>query len=175
MDASSLLLAALGITANVLCHFALNHGNLLRSPLRRMIGGFLLGLAVVGAALAWLPMPGGSAAPETAGFAIALYLMLSFCYFNFINLNMTSIRIRLLRELLAADAAGLPRSEVLERYGAQHVLHVRLQRLLQAGEVRRVGDGYVLAGSAVRRIAWLFDLLRLLVTGRPYGKPFERA
>lgn len=175
MEVWPLLLSGLCTLANVLTHFALNHRERPRAPLRRLITGFLVGLGVLGVSLGMLRARQGAWELETAGLSLGLYLMLSFCYFNFINLNMTSIRIRLLRELLGAGEQGLLRTEVVGRYGAHHVLHVRLERLTQGGEVRHSGDAYVLAGSSVRVIAVIFDILRWLVTGRPYEKPFERA
>ena len=75
-------------------------------------------------------------------------LSLGFCYFTFVNLNYTSLRIRLLREFISHEGElALP--DILKKYSMQIILESRLTRLVNAGELLFDGESYC-SGEASR-------------------------
>ncbi|HEY6000430.1 MAG TPA: hypothetical protein VI078_14170, partial [bacterium] len=92
---------------------------------------------------------------------------LAFGYFIFLNLSRTSLHVRLVRELAAAPGQELPTAGLLERYGAGHVLDVRLQRLVGGGQLV-CARGRYRSGSRgdFVLLAHALDALKLLVLGR---------
>lgn len=155
-----------GLAGDVLLHVTISHiapgiGFLLRAALGLGAGAVVtaalsavaLGthpVSVLDAAMLWLV-------------AMLTFLALGFGYFNFVNLNVTSLRVRLLRELLEHYPNGLTREEIVQRYGAGTVLRLRLQRLVGSGHAIRRGDSYYLARRHVLLIAHVFTFLRRIV------------
>lgn len=88
----------------------------------------------------------------------------AFGYFNFVNLAIVSLQLRMLKEI--ANAGGpMPRQALLDRYGTAHVTDLRLERLVQGGHlVERNGRLYTgrLQFLAVARI---FDIVRRVIFG----------
>ena len=93
------------------------------------------------------------------------YGALSFGYFHFINLGETARRIRLLREL-ASSPKGLKWEEILERYNAQAMVGVRLQRLLRSGQLKLVDGYYTIESRTLLRMAAFMALLQRQILGR---------
>jgi hypothetical protein len=81
----------------------------------------------------WHVLATAHAAPEDAGALLALnafcYFALAYGYFGFVNLNLTSLRIRILAEILECGGE-LPTSELFARYGMDHVATIRMRRLI---------------------------------------------
>ena len=105
---------------------------------------------------------------DTAGLAltnIMTYLALAFGYFNFVNLTVASLRIRLLEEIQRAGGS-LERSQLLHLYSSDSVTCLRLARLVRGGHlVER--DGRLLIGKTrFLAVARVFDALRWLILGR---------
>ena len=88
---------------------------------------------------------GGDSATDAlalTGMNTVAALGFAFCYFNFVNLTIASLRIRVLEEI--ADSGGwLPRAALLDRYGTGSVADIRLERLVGGGHlVERNGRLY---------------------------------
>ena len=100
-------------------------------------------------------------------------LAFAFGYFNFVNLTVASLRIRILEEL--ADAGGrLPRADLLDRYGTTSVADLRLQRLVGGGHlVERNGRLYT-GRLQFLLVARIFDGLRWLIFGPAYAAALRR-
>ena len=93
----------------------------------------------------------------------AACIALAFCYFNFVNLNYTSLRIRMLRELLTHEN-GVSMDELKARYSADVVLDLRLKRLVSSNQLRFDGARYQLGGSrTLLAIGMLIDAIRSLL------------
>src|SRR6202044_731040 len=75
------------------------------------------------------------------------YVALSFCFWAFINLNLTSIRIRALRHLLQVGGTATI-SDLLETYSDSERLQRRLMRLRNGGQIQLVGGNWHLRWSA---------------------------
>ncbi len=94
------------------------------------------------------------------------YLALGFVYFNLVNMNLTSLRIRLLRELLERQPTGVGRDELMEKYGPEEILMLRLERLTRSGHLVRRGGRYYTGKRGIVLIAMVFDFLKRLILPR---------
>ncbi|MCP4989957.1 MAG: hypothetical protein GY928_29090 [Colwellia sp.] len=96
---------------------------------------------------------------------IIIYSSLGYCYFHFINLGETARRIRILRELYDSGG-GLTLEEILESYNAKRMIELRLQRLLNSGQVI-MKDGMLFNGKPVMLfISKTIILLKLIILGK---------
>jgi hypothetical protein len=93
------------------------------------------------------------------------YLLLSYCYFHFVNLGETARRIRLLREI-ASSKHGLTIEQILIRYNAKEIYKKRLDRLTKSGQLKLQDQKAFLAGKQL-----LFSKkLLTMVKSALYGK-----
>jgi hypothetical protein len=92
------------------------------------------------------------------------YVALAFGYFNFVNLTVASLRIRLLEEIGEAGGA-LPATTLKAAYNSSEVVAIRLQRLVQGGHLVEK-DGRLHSGRLPFLIvARIFDGLRWFILG----------
>jgi len=176
LQTSALLAIAplLGLASYCLSHLLLSR--LVRSrghyyPL--MIGcgcGLIATLAVSAAALAFLQENVLDFA-ALLGMNLVAYLAFSFGYFNFINLNIASLRIRMLQEL-AESGGEMPVEALTGLYNTEEVIALRIDRLAGGGHlIERQGRFY----SGKRQflvVGRIFDFLRLVILGSrlPLGR-----
>jgi hypothetical protein len=90
------------------------------------------------------------------------YLAASFCYFAFVNLNATSLRIRILEELRVMGGRASLRS-LMTVYGGEDVLQARIDRLIRSGMLLRRGDRLYVAKHYPLYVARFMDALRNLL------------
>jgi hypothetical protein len=170
--AAAALLPFAGLAANVVVQTLVlraSGGTRFRGSL---LAGFAAGLAVMAALLALPAVAGGGAGPGVWGTALlagGAYAGFGFGYFSFLNLNQASLRVRIMKELLA-EGGSLALADLLERYNAGQILEARLARLVEGGQLEARPGCYA---SGTRgdflRLARLLDALKLLVTGRRTG------
>jgi hypothetical protein len=97
---------------------------------------------------------------------------LAFGYFNFVNLNFTSLRVRMLRELNAIGCLSI--SDIKVRYGADTVLDLRLARLVEAGELSFDGSVYRLGPSRrILMIGRILDRLKAIIVPHARDEPAQ--
>jgi hypothetical protein len=143
--------------------------------------GFVVGLAAMLAlSKAALSAWGHSVADSAAllAFNLGAYAALGYGYFHFVNLNMASLRIRMLQELLEAPQ-GMSREKLLQLYDVEEIVTNRIDRLTRAGQLvekeRRLHGG----GRTFLLLARTMDTLRYIVLGRPgaarHGLPIAQA
>jgi len=100
-------------------------------------------------------------------------LAFAFGYFNFVNLTVASLRIRILEEL--ADAGGrLPRADLLGRYGTASVADLRLERLVGGGHLVERNGRLHTGRLQFLLVARIFDGLRWLIFGPAYAAALRR-
>jgi hypothetical protein len=146
----------------VICQVACAH--LLRRVGVSIIAGILSGLAATAAGAAFGLAPAytpGRSLPVLA-MTLATYLALAFGYWTFVNLNITSLRIRVLREILGSDD-GISRSELLTRYSAEEFLRRRLERLKHIRQMSCTNGYWRLESPTLLVLAQTMAALRLLV------------
>jgi hypothetical protein len=83
---------------------------------------------------------------------LPIYLGLSYCYYNFVQLGQTSIRLRMYSEIMA-HAGGVMISEIEREYDETRLTEVRLQRLLESGDIIERDGNYFLGRIRLLHIA----------------------
>jgi len=95
----------------------------------------------------------------------AIYVMLAYCFYNFINLGHASIRIRIFKECV--DRGGFITHEELRAvYDDELIKEARLQRLLEGGDVVMEGDRWTLANPRLVLVAKMVFGLKKFVLRR---------
>ncbi len=121
-----------------------------------IIAGFLGGLAVSITIAAYAsPLPGAWLTSAIT------FIALGFGYWSFLNLNVTSLRIRILRELLALPS--LSRESLAQQYNADEFLRRRLARLIAGNQARRDGDAIVLESPLLKTISGITRFARWVI------------
>ena len=93
------------------------------------------------------------------------YVACSHGYFNFVNLHLTSLRIRMLREFRRFDGP-VTRGQLLAVYDGRQAVALRVRRLIEKGQmVERGGRYYVDGPNVLLVIAGILDFLKWLVFG----------
>jgi uncharacterized membrane protein YjfL (UPF0719 family) len=100
-------------------------------------------------------------------------LAFAFGYFNFVNLTVASLRIRILEELAAAGGR-LPRAALLDRYGTSSVADLRLERLVGGGHLVERNGRLHTGRLQFLVVARIFDGLRRLIFGPAYAAALRR-
>ena len=131
-----------------------------------VVMGFVAGLLVVLAiqALLLLVFPRNSDRWVLALVANpAIYVMLAYCFYNFINLGHASIRIRIFNE--CDDRGGLiTREELRAVYDDELIKEARLQRLLEGGDIVRENGRWKLVNPRLVPVAkMVFSLKRFVL------------
>jgi hypothetical protein len=153
-----------GLVSNALAQIVVAH--VFRKQIgKSILAGILCGFGVT-LAVTWL---GATKEPDVGWqffdvwlLGVATYLALSFGFWVFLNLNITSIRIRILRELFRAGGS-IALADFLGLYSPAERLHRRIQRLEKGGQLIRIGDCWRLGSWQVLLIARCIEALRTLV------------
>jgi len=95
----------------------------------------------------------------------AIYMMLAYCFYNFINLGHASIRIRIFKE--CDDRGGFITHEQLKAvYDDKLIQEARLQRLLESGDIIREGGRWKLVNPRFVPVAKIVFGLKKFVLRR---------
>lgn len=94
------------------------------------------------------------------------YLALSFSYWTFLNLNITALRIRVLRELLKENKTGLTTETLLQRYSSKELINRRLDRLKQWGHIIKIDGQWILQSNKLLFLVYTMVLLRQIIFGK---------
>lgn len=156
-------LAADVVLQAVLSRFAFSEANL-RAQFMSFGAGTLVTIAVLLALLS-----GSRFAPvDKISYGllhVLAYATFGLIFFNMINANISSLRVRMLKEYLARGPAPLADAELYAKYPAADMVSARLARLEAGGQIL-VRDGrYYLKGGGVAMIGALFAGLRSLLLG----------
>ena len=145
------------------CHTIPHRGNYF--PLVIGCGcGLAATIAISLAALLWM-QSGLADGLALAGVNMVAYMAFAFGYFNFINLNIASLRIRMLQEL--ADEGGrLPAERLTGLYNTETVIAVRIDRLASGGHLVERDGRYYSGKWRFLFVARTFDLLRWAILGQ---------
>lgn len=83
---------------------------------------------------------------------LPIFLCLSYCYYNFVQLGQTSIRIRMYTEI-ASRPEGVAVEEIEHEYDEAALTELRLRRLIESGDVIAKGGCYFVARRRLLLIA----------------------
>jgi len=166
-----LIAPLIGQFINSIIHIAWNHITKGKSHLSSIVWSFLLGWGVQ-VLLTCITLYRCNASTQDWIGALGLNSMTSlgfgYCYFTFVNLLKTSLRIRVLDELQGGQKTGMTKSELSRIYDTKDVTNMRIFRLESWGQIKRHGDKlYPVHGG--------FYLLALVLRGfkKMMGLPIE--
>jgi hypothetical protein len=155
-----------GLACNVASQMTLSRLPLRLGHVRRQFISFGVGFAATTAGLIALLVSQPLPAPDVVGymgFDLLSYVFLGFCFFHVINLNISSLRIRILKEYLRHAPAPLPDRVLLDRYNVRDMLDARLERLQSGNQIYLSGARYFAKAGGVSFIGGIFALLRRLL------------
>ncbi len=157
------LVPLLGLAVDMITHAILARVFPGGAHVRIQFVSFGFGMAVAVATLTCLLWQYPFSAMDRVGYLLLhtmVYSCLGFGLFNVINANVSSLRVRMLKEYLAADPAPLSDAAMFARYPAGEILAARLARLA-TGEQICVQDGrYYPREGGVALIGRVFAMLR---------------
>lgn len=96
---------------------------------------------------------------------LIIYACLGYCYFHFINLGETARRIRILRELYDSKE-GLSMEEILKRYNARDIVKIRINRLVNNGQIIFKNNRYYIGKPIMLLMAKIIIRMKLMVLGK---------
>jgi hypothetical protein len=153
-----------GLAFNVLTQITMAHiirEQVGKSIVTGILAGFGVTLAVIFLGVVRVPSGNGEVLDAWL-LGVVTYLALAFGFWVFINLNITSLRIRMLRQALRAGG-NIAVADLLGLYSPAERLHRRLERLQRGGQLERVGDCWRLRSWQILLIARSIGALRMLV------------
>lgn len=128
-----------------------------------LVAGLIAAVVASGAAIA----RSGYSRMDGGGFLtlnVATYLALAWGYFNFVNVTIASLRVRLLGELWAAGRP-LPRAALLDGYNSRQVIDIRIDRLVRGGHLVYRDGRYFLGKRRFLMVARFYNFLRQAIIG----------
>ena len=155
----------LGVAGYVLCHILLSRFASRRSQRFAIMAGFAIALFFE-IALSIVALRSTNAALSDCWAFLILnlltYAALSFGYFGFVNLNLASLRVRILKEFVRRGRDTLGSEELLADYNAEAIAILRLTRLIKWKQiVERDGllysgrPGFLILAKAVAAGRWI--------------------
>jgi len=168
-DVALLLLAPLaGMLGNTLLQMTLGWLLPVAAHIRVQFLSFAFGMLVTVIVFVGLLPQDRIAAIDRAGYLllhVMTYGFLGFCFFNMISANVSSLRVRLLKEYLSHDPMPLADDEIFRRYPAWQILEVRLARLESGRQIYSRAGRYYSRSGPVTFIGWIFAALRRFLLG----------
>lgn len=158
-----LLAPFIGLTGNVLLQIILVR--LVPGGAHLRIQFLSFGFGIVITALILVDLLGQSqfAPVDRMGYLLLhliTYACLGFCFFNMINANVSSLRVRLLKEYYSHDPFPLPDAAIFQRYPSGEILEARLARLESGRQIYMTGGCYYVRKGVVTLIGQFFAVLR---------------
>ncbi len=95
---------------------------------------------------------------------LAAYLAFAFGYFNFINLNVASLRIRMLQELMESGGT-MPAAAFAACYKTEDVIDLRIDRLVRGGHLIEEQGRFYSGKKRFLVVGRIFDFLRFAILG----------
>jgi len=105
---------------------------------------------------------------------IIAYSALGWCYFHFVNLCISSLRIRVLEEIIDAGGA-LPTADLGALYDNRKMTAVRIERLTSSGHLVSHDARFYSGKQGFLIVARIFKLLRWFIIGDALTESYERS
>jgi uncharacterized membrane protein len=164
----SLLIPIAAMGVNVITQIVLVRVRRGARFLRSIVEGVLMGFMVMAALETLLIMRLGASRDEIAVFLLVngpAYLALSYCYFGLANLGQSSIRIRLFADI-GESSAGISLQQIAREYDETVLMKLRIQRLVESGDVLEKNGRYFLGRVRLLLLAKLMRALKFIVLGK---------
>lgn len=163
-----IIIPIVGLAVNVIVQILSFRYFVRQSLMRSIIFGFISGLCGVILLAAGIPAGIKSGFWDVMILHVLSYIALGYCYFHFINLGETALRIRIMRELREAPQ-GLSLDELLARYGTKEIIDRRISRLQRNGQIIAKGNKYYLRSPTMLIMAKSILALRYILLGTFYA------
>ena len=163
----------IGLAAYCLCHVVSARLIGGRNPYPALVLGAVAGIGTAAVLTLLACVRGARPFADTValtGMNTVAALGFAFGYFNFVNLTVASLRIRILEEL-TASGGWLPRATLLDRYGTGSVIEIRLARLVRGGHIVERNGRLHTGRLQFLVVARIFDALRTLILGSRQAMP----
>ena len=95
--------------------------------------------------------------------ALFSYMSLSFCFWAFLNLNLTSIRVRIFRELIGKHPSAMQIDQLTHRYDEADVVRKRVDRLIKRGHLKKKGNRLFVKRGELLALSISIRFLRRLI------------
>jgi hypothetical protein len=158
------IIALIGMAASVIGHVIASRAGV--GVLQAYARSLLTGFAAVFAALARVYIDRSGADGWLAAVAILLFASWWFIFLNLVQAMESSIRVQLIREMLAGGRS-ISRAQLAQSYNDGRLVRLRLDRLLEAGSVVERHGHLFVASATTYRLARFFRFLKLMLIGRP--------
>lgn len=161
------LAPVIGLVVDCLAHIVAARLIRGRNPYPALVVGAAVGLVATLAITLVICARGGGAPADVVALTVlngVASLGFAFCYFNFVNLTVASLRIRVLEEI-AESGGRLPRAALLDRYGTGSVADIRLARLVGGGHLVERNGRLHTGRLQFLIVARIFDAVRGLIFG----------
>jgi hypothetical protein len=161
-----LLAPAAGLLTDVLLQAALPRLATRSGHIRLQFFSFGAGAVTTVILLAAMMYRWPFTAPDRAGYFVLhflIYACFGFCFFNVISANVSSLRVRILKEMLARHPAPMGNAALRAQYSAREMLAARLARLERGGQIDARAGRYYLRKKSIALIGGFFAALRRLL------------
>lgn len=167
-DPFLVLMPAAGLIVCCACHILLSRAMAWRHPYQPLRLGIFSGLAAAIAGSIVILLARHFSGIDVAGFLmlnLLTYLALAFGYLNFVNLNLTSLRIRALSEIYGAGGE-LDAVILRDRYCTDRMVELRIERLVGGEHLVERNGRFSVGKRQFLAIAAAIDIMRRVVRGR---------
>jgi hypothetical protein len=138
-----------------------------RQFFQSVVLGFAVGLLALLVLQAIFP-PGATAIDAWSNALLVnvpIYGALSYCFFNFANLGQSSIRVRIYARI-ANQTGGVSAAELAADYNEASLMNMRLQRLVESGDIVLRDGRYFLGRQRFVPIAHTIFSIKRFVLGK---------
>lgn len=171
------LAPAIGLAVDVAGHLGVTWILPLRNLYARMACGTVAGLVAV-VALSLFASTRLALEPITATvfvlFNMLTFVVLAFGYLNLVQMNLSSLRLRVAHELIDAPE-GMPVGELFAKYDGRAIVDARLARLSSGRQIVLRDGRYYRRLSVVYLIAVAMDTMKRVVFRRRIRDSFGKA
>jgi hypothetical protein len=170
------LAPTLGMAANVLGHLAITWFSCRWGVYGRMGFGAIFGAAVTMTIAVVASLQLGLGVREAfayVAFDLATMLTLAFGYFNLVQMNISSLRLRIANELIG-EPDGVPAERLFARYSGREIVDARLERLSRGKQIVLRNGRYYHCISVVYLVAVAMDTMKRVVFRRRIRDGFAK-
>src|SRR5260221_11938924 len=163
-----LLARATGLLVDVALQAVLARLGTRFGPIRLQFVSFGAGAVVTLALLAEGTASISASTQDKAAYVVShmlIYACYGFCFYNVIGANVSSVRVRIVKELLAQYPAPMPVAVLSARYSASEMLRARLARLESGGQIEALQSRYYLRKRGMGLISVIFAGLAPVLLG----------
>jgi len=135
---------------------------------RSVVEGFFLGgvgLLIIEALLIIADQTRGDSVAMALLVNLPTYLALSYCYYSFVQLGQTSIRLRMYSEI-ASRASGVTIEEMEREYDESALTDMRLRRLIESGDILEKDGRYFIGRRRLLVVVHIIFAAKHILLGK---------